>query len=482
MDALNDSDADGVCGNLDNCPAQANADQVDMDMDDVGDVCDACPLDADDDSDLDGHCADEDNCPAEANADQNDVDGDAVGDVCDNCIDAANEDQADANQDGIGNVCDTCLSDPANDPDGDDVCSSEDNCPSSANSNQMDRDLDGNGDVCDVCPDDSPNANEDGTCGDDTAVPGADASFYIYGTIPDEGFRAVAGAEIEGAVYFSETYAGSNDKIHIRVVSQYGELQQLPPIFTSSDKTVANFYPELKADTDYCASIEVDYQSNVKGVWPVRYTSCFTTRVPCGVPINVGYNVVIEQIGDTSALGLRAINEALEPYNDFKVALLLEGIDNTARFPISVDAAYGGFESIDGANHLREEGYTTQLEGCTIDAAGNFNCLTDLIIFPVFFDGYEDGTYLYLEEGHITAKVQSSGNVSTMTGYMLEAIITEASLERIVASLSSSGYEFSNVVELDVDTNSDGINDAATFVLSTEPQPVTIVGAGCSAG
>lgn len=37
-----DTDGDGVCDELDNCPAVANADQADTDGDGNGDLCDAC--------------------------------------------------------------------------------------------------------------------------------------------------------------------------------------------------------------------------------------------------------------------------------------------------------------------------------------------------------------------------------------------------------------------------------------------------------
>ena len=69
-------DGDGICGDVDNCPADANPDQSDMDGDGVGDVCDS-------DVDGDGIPNEQDNCPTVPNPDQSDEDGDGVGDACD---------------------------------------------------------------------------------------------------------------------------------------------------------------------------------------------------------------------------------------------------------------------------------------------------------------------------------------------------------------------------------------------------------------
>jgi hypothetical protein len=60
--ACTDSDGDGECDNVDNCPAKANPDQADQDKDGVGDVCD--------------------NCPTVANPDQKDSNGNGIGDAC----------------------------------------------------------------------------------------------------------------------------------------------------------------------------------------------------------------------------------------------------------------------------------------------------------------------------------------------------------------------------------------------------------------
>ena len=128
-----DDDNDEIADETDNCPFTFNPDQDDIDFDGYGDACDRCPgfddqYDEDNDSIPDG-C---DNCPQVANANQNNIDGDDFGDVCDNCRYVVNNDQVNADGDGYGDACD--------------------NCPELSSDNQADSDNDGLGNVCDNCP------------------------------------------------------------------------------------------------------------------------------------------------------------------------------------------------------------------------------------------------------------------------------------------------------------------------------------------
>ena len=98
-----DSDYDGVGDPCDNCPSVANATQIDSDGDGFGnacdvcpgfddatdtdgdqiaDGCDGCPLDFDNDIDADGVCGNADNCPAVSNPLQIDNNSDGIGDAC----------------------------------------------------------------------------------------------------------------------------------------------------------------------------------------------------------------------------------------------------------------------------------------------------------------------------------------------------------------------------------------------------------------
>jgi len=103
-------DADGPGDTCDNCPTIPNPDQQETDRDGAGDACDTCPFDFDNDADADGVCGDIDNCSS-YNAAQRDADGDGRGDVCDNCPTVFQIGFTDGDADGLGNECDCQPSD-----------------------------------------------------------------------------------------------------------------------------------------------------------------------------------------------------------------------------------------------------------------------------------------------------------------------------------------------------------------------------------
>ena len=166
-----DSDNDGVFDRNDNCPAQANEAQEDLDGDGQGDVCD-------DDVDGDRIDNEDDICPFNRDPEQTDMDGDGLGDACDddtdgdgilnefdNCIFAPNPDQRDLDRDGEADACDADLdndglsneqeielgTDPRRaDSDADGITDDIDTCPLTVDPTNTDVDQDGLGRVCDI--------------------------------------------------------------------------------------------------------------------------------------------------------------------------------------------------------------------------------------------------------------------------------------------------------------------------------------------
>lgn len=161
----------------DDCPADYNPDQTDLDCDAIGDLCDLCLYVPDDGKNRDSDCHGDacDNCQLAYNPDQQDTDRDGVGDACDNCVLAFNPDQADSDRNGAGqidfwgDICDNCpeaFNPFQGDTDEDGIGDECDNCPFVYNPDQADRDEDGIGDVCDLCPDDVSSPEEPDRDGD----------------------------------------------------------------------------------------------------------------------------------------------------------------------------------------------------------------------------------------------------------------------------------------------------------------------------
>ncbi|RME53104.1 MAG: hypothetical protein D6795_05865, partial [Deltaproteobacteria bacterium] len=103
-----DTDGDGVCDDLDNCPFRANSDQTDTDGDGIGNVCDNSSCTNGIDSDGDGVCDASDPCPYRPGTTCLCPGESPASGSCDNCSTVFGSNLTDTDFDGVGDICDNC--------------------------------------------------------------------------------------------------------------------------------------------------------------------------------------------------------------------------------------------------------------------------------------------------------------------------------------------------------------------------------------
>ncbi len=307
-----------------------------------------------------------------------------------------------------------------------------------------------------------------------TPKPDIPLPLTINSSTPGNGAMAVP-RTTSYTIVFNENLTGDYHSIQVTLSGpgiEGGSVELSDPTLSDDLKSLTYAGPILSEDSDYTLDVvypEDPSQDPQPEAWPIEHHSTFSTTFPCGVGFNItAQNVQIVKLGSNEQL-VDTLNNILSSAALDPVDLLFVDVLTGAEFPVDpfkivsalVYPAGGGTYELDD-----DYGFSVGMEGCSLSTDGLFECGPDSFVFPIPLTD-DTALNLYLSDATLSATVIDSGNINDMNEFDLKGIITENDIERILEEANLSGL--SDAITLDLDTNGDGINDAATAEATSNP-------------
>jgi len=207
----------------------------------------------------------------------------------------------------------------------------------------------------------------------------------------------------------------------------------------------------------------------------------FTTSDPHGIAFDVGPNLTVEQLGGNDA-AVTVLEDLLLSGDDHLIMVMDRFVPNQHRLPwdgdwllgnatIRENRASGELEAV-----IDEDGGLTISAEGTLHEDGGFVATTDHASLPVSIDG--ETVALTLDDVLLAGAFDvEEGDYSAVHEVRLSSVVPERALDELAEGVPDWARvlaDLTGLIDMDVDLDGDGIDDAATFELTSHGRRVLL--------
>jgi len=202
--------------------------------------------------------------------------------------------------------------------------------------------------------------------------------------------------------------------------------------------------------------------------------AAFATSEPDGWPFNMSSDLRMISFGGNRTHA-QQLNDTFVPGEYPLWVLQVRGLPDPAAVEgtaVTIDLEYapGRIDEEDPPYLLRKEyGYVGRLLDVAVAPDGSINHRQSGVFLPLW--SAENVVLLYLEDVHLAGQLYLGGGSVEIPAFTITGVLGT----RWLLQLREAGPAWRNavgVMKLDVDTNGNGVPDAATFSLTTSPTPL----------
>jgi len=266
-------------------------------------------------------------------------------------------------------------------------------------------------------------------------------------------------------------------EVPIEVVLHRGAIATELTCGPSGDPTVLDcpLLEDLRPDAWYRISVDihVDGELDAESIW--------TTGDPNGLTFDVGPDLAVEQLGGNES-AVTLLEDLLLSGDDHLVLVLDRFSPGHHSLPWEGNYLLGNAQVRENkktgeleADIDDDSGLTISTHG-TLQSDGHFTAEADYAALPVSVDG--DDIQLLLEDVWLTGHIPiSEHEYERVQDVHLSAAVSKEALDELAQAVPEWAQVIADVtglIDLDVDLDGDGIDDAASFAISSSGERVAL--------